>query len=172
MSQNMAMYLSSGLTCLLCIDRASAIVQGRDFSTETILQELTNKEKYSVLEDSFGNSATQRLDSLNKRVGSTAFSHACSAAATCPSGLVIHLVMFPLCLQLSKNPNSQLAKQMADIEKARREREAETPEQRAMKEKLKKELAAKALGVGKNITDVGPCCLPSVRVSCMTMLCG
>jgi hypothetical protein len=45
---------------------------------------------------------------------------------------------------------------MADIEKARKEREAETPEQRAMKEKLRKELAARALKVGSTITAVSP----------------
>jgi hypothetical protein len=45
---------------------------------------------------------------------------------------------------------------MKDIEKARAEKAKETPEERAMKEKLKKELAAKALGVGKAINDVRP----------------
>lgn len=43
---------------------------------------------------------------------------------------------------------------MADIERARKERENETPEQRAMKEKLKAELAAKALKFGQDLSEV------------------
>uniref|UniRef100_A0A7S1SSD4 Uncharacterized protein n=1 Tax=Tetraselmis chuii TaxID=63592 RepID=A0A7S1SSD4_9CHLO len=101
------------------LPRASAIIQGRDFSTETILKELSNKAQYGELEDSFGSNATQRLNSLSKKI----------------------------------NPNSPLGQQMKDIEKARAEKAKETPEERAMKEKLKKELAAKALGVGKAIND-------------------
>ena len=53
----------------------------------------------------------------------------------------------------SVDPNSQLGLQMADIEKRKKELEAETPEQRAAREKLRAELAAEALGLGKNISS-------------------
>ena len=53
----------------------------------------------------------------------------------------------------SVDPNSQLGLQMADIEKRKKELEAETPEQRAAREKLRAELAAEALGLGKSTSS-------------------
>ncbi|EEH57857.1 uncharacterized protein MICPUCDRAFT_57609 [Micromonas pusilla CCMP1545] len=50
------------------------------------------------------------------------------------------------------DPNSPLGQQMADIAKREAELAAETPEQKAAREKLRAELAAEALGLGKNIS--------------------
>ena len=50
------------------------------------------------------------------------------------------------------DPNSPLGQQMADIEKRKAELEAETPEEKAAREKLRAELAAEALGLGKSIS--------------------
>ena len=50
------------------------------------------------------------------------------------------------------DPNSPLGQQMADIERRKKELESETPEQKAAREALKKELAAQALGLGNNIS--------------------
>ena len=52
----------------------------------------------------------------------------------------------------SVDPNSPLGQQMADIEKRKAELEAETPEEKAAREKLRAELAAEALGLGKSIS--------------------
>ena len=43
--------------------------------------------------------------------------------------------------------------QMADIAKRKAELDAETPEQKAAREKLRAELAAEALGLGKSISS-------------------
>lgn len=51
------------------------------------------------------------------------------------------------------DPNSPLGQQMADIAKREAELAAETPEQRAAREKLRAELAAEALGLGKSISS-------------------
>ena len=51
------------------------------------------------------------------------------------------------------DPNSPLGQQMADIERRKKELESETPEQKAAREALKKELAAQALGLGKDISS-------------------
>jgi hypothetical protein len=50
------------------------------------------------------------------------------------------------------DPNSPLGQQMADIAKREAELASETPEQKAAREKLRAELAAEALGVGKSIS--------------------
>lgn len=50
------------------------------------------------------------------------------------------------------DPNSPLGMQLMDLEKAKRERETETPEQRAARERKRAELARMALGVGKKIS--------------------
>jgi len=50
------------------------------------------------------------------------------------------------------DPNSPLGQQMADIAKQKAEREKETPEQAAERERLKKELAAQALGMANSKT--------------------
>lgn len=50
------------------------------------------------------------------------------------------------------DPNSPLGQQMADIARQKAEREKETPEQKAAREKLKAELAASALGMANNKT--------------------
>eukprot|EP00191_Tetraselmis_sp_GSL018_P002343 CAMPEP_0177603366 /NCGR_PEP_ID=MMETSP0419_2-20121207/15470_1 /TAXON_ID=582737 /ORGANISM="Tetraselmis sp., Strain GSL018" /LENGTH=248 /DNA_ID=CAMNT_0019097125 /DNA_START=126 /DNA_END=872 /DNA_ORIENTATION=+ len=112
--------------CGSFLPRASAIVRGRDFSTETVLAILNDNKRYGGDDDVLGNSATQRLSNLSK----------------------------------TANKSSAFSQQMADLEKARRERAAETPEQRAMKEKLKKELAAKALKTGKTISMTGEASSP------------
>ena len=52
----------------------------------------------------------------------------------------------------SVDPNSPLGQQMADIAKREAELASETPEQKAAREKLRAELAAEALGVGKSIS--------------------
>ena len=51
------------------------------------------------------------------------------------------------------DPNSPLGQQMADIAKRKAELDAETPEQKAAREKLRAELAAEALGLGKTISS-------------------
>jgi hypothetical protein len=51
------------------------------------------------------------------------------------------------------DPNSPLGQQMADIAKRKAELDAETPEQKAAREKLRAELAAEALGLGKAISS-------------------
>ena len=51
------------------------------------------------------------------------------------------------------DPNSPLGQQMADIAKRKAELDAETPEQKAAREKLRAELAAEALGLGKSISS-------------------
>ena len=50
------------------------------------------------------------------------------------------------------DPNSPLGQQMADIARQKAEREKETPEQKAAREKLKAELAASALGMANKKT--------------------
>ena len=51
------------------------------------------------------------------------------------------------------DPNSPLGQQMADIAKRKAALDAETPEQKAAREKLRAELAAEALGLGKTISS-------------------
>jgi len=53
----------------------------------------------------------------------------------------------------SVDPNSPLGQQMADIAKRKAALDAETPEQKAAREKLRAELAAEALGLGKSISS-------------------
>eukprot|EP00192_Tetraselmis_astigmatica_P018158 CAMPEP_0117672808 /NCGR_PEP_ID=MMETSP0804-20121206/14114_1 /TAXON_ID=1074897 /ORGANISM="Tetraselmis astigmatica, Strain CCMP880" /LENGTH=242 /DNA_ID=CAMNT_0005481459 /DNA_START=40 /DNA_END=768 /DNA_ORIENTATION=+ len=56
--------------------------------------------------------------------------------------------------KLGKNASkSALGAQMADIEKARKLKQSETPSERAMKEKLKADLAAKALKFGQSQSE-------------------
>ena len=57
-------------TTPLCFgdNRASVIVQGRDFSPEAIMEALNDKTKYSDTEDLLGKDATQRLNSFSKKV--------------------------------------------------------------------------------------------------------
>ena len=51
------------------------------------------------------------------------------------------------------DPNSPLGMQMADIAKRKAEMDAESPEEKAAREKLRAELAAGALGLGKSISS-------------------
>jgi hypothetical protein len=51
------------------------------------------------------------------------------------------------------DPNSPLGMQMADIAKRKAEIDAESPEEKAAREKLRAELAAGALGLGKSISS-------------------
>jgi hypothetical protein len=53
----------------------------------------------------------------------------------------------------SVDPNSPLGQQMADIAKRKAALDAESPEQKAAREKLRAELAAEALGLGKSISS-------------------